>query len=67
MSLLHFHSAVTVILHNNGFVAVTQHYAEALLWIRRDIDKRVFSCNGELCSEKQTGRTCTCRLGLTVV
>jgi hypothetical protein len=25
MSLLHFHSNVTVTLHNNGFVAVTQH------------------------------------------
>jgi hypothetical protein len=24
-TILHFHSNVTVLLHNNGFVAVTQH------------------------------------------
>jgi hypothetical protein len=31
------------------------------------MEKITALCNGQLYSEKQTGRTCTCRLGLTVV
>jgi hypothetical protein len=40
---VHFHSNVTVLLDNNGFVAVTITMVTAtLLWLRSVIDKREF-------------------------